>query len=64
MQSQLDYFRDLVQNELIPRVVKLVDGFYICDWCGCRTDASKCPGPKEAKHVTYCKLHKASIVWE
>ena len=71
--DHLNYFRDLVRNELIPRVVVLEIHMHFPHWkctlCGVHTrydfsgvDGS--PSQLSANHATHCKLKRAATVWE
>lgn len=72
-QSQLDYFRDLVRLELIPRVVtKQSNGdegwYWECGMCERHTPVHDprggCPSAVMAKHLPGCKLKAAGTICE
>lgn len=72
-ESQLEYFRRLTREKLIPLVVRELASVedlpdapkkWECGWCGRTTLVSKAPSPQMALHTTYCELRQAATVWE
>lgn len=65
-ESQLDYFRNLVRDLLVPRVIVRDDaaGVWRCDLCGTTTPLDRAPIPFQTTHGAGCRIQTALIVWE